>query len=452
MKKKKIVDSFNDHINQLIKEKLDSFEPTPPPQVWQGVLSDLDARQKAAQRKAVFKYLAAVLLVLLFSTFAWYYFTGSTNTKISNSVYPADLLSSDETPDILLKDTQPQPSIEEKTIQLANQPEEQSEVLNGDFSVDYDELPAEVATETLSFPAMENLEADETMPAVSLVYPGLKFHQSGLTFRPFTWYNPVTVSLIPRKEMTPQYPVKDNSSVEKRKKSYQWTTFAGFSAELALTSFDSVTVLNSYALHFEPTIYLTKNWFLRSGIGVSYAHDRGFARLDYISNDYMGSYNDVYNVTFDSINGQVVPTYHTKTVEVWDSVRHLVISEVTNRYVYLQIPLLAGYYHKAKNSNLNWYVFGGPAVNFQVARVVEEPNPAGQYIEIIDLQNKLPERNSLYFQLWLGAGVEYKVNDRFSVAIEPGYRYYINSLYNKDGYQKPISAFSVRIGAVMRLK
>lgn len=111
---------------------------------------------------------------------------------------------------------------------------------------------------------------------------------------------------------------------------------------------------------------------------------------------------------------------------------------------------MAGYYHEA--NSLNWYVYGGPALNFQLAKIVEEPNPAGKHIEILDLQNKLPERNGFYLQLWLGAGVEYKVSSRFSVALEPGYRYYINSLYSKDDYQKPVSAFTVRVGAVIRLK
>jgi len=55
-------------------------------------------------------------------------------------------------------------------------------------------------------------------------------------------------------------------------------------------------------------------------------------------------------------------------------------------------------------------------------------------------------------QLGISAGIEYKITDNISMAVEPGYRYYLNSIYNKEGYKKPISAFSVKVGAVIRLK
>ncbi|PIY30964.1 MAG: hypothetical protein COZ08_09970, partial [Bacteroidetes bacterium CG_4_10_14_3_um_filter_42_6] len=139
-------------------------------------------------------------------------------------------------------------------------------------------------------------------------------------------------------------------------KPHNWSSFVGVSPEFVTTTFDSVTLINTYSVNYEPIFHLNKQFFLRFGIGVSYARDRGFAKLDYISNDLMGTYNDVYNVTFDSLNGQVVPTYYTKTVEVWDSIRHLVISEVTNRYIYVQVPVLVGYFHQGNHSSFNWYL------------------------------------------------------------------------------------------------
>jgi hypothetical protein len=283
------------------------------------------------------------------------------------------------------------------------------------------------------------------------------FEMSGLSFRKIFSINQLTsdsaMFLLQQSNNTEKFGEKAIGSPKTKQhpKSHNWSSFIGISPEFVVTPFDSITVLNSYALNYEPIYFINKHLFVRFGIGVTSAHDRGFAKLDYISNDLMGTYNDVYNVTFDSIDGQVVPTYFTKTVEVWDSIRHLSVSEVTNRYVYVQVPVLIGYYHQSKNSGLNWYFYGGPALNVQVGKAIDTPHPAEKDIEIIRFQNKLPERSTTYFQLWLGAGVEYKVSDQFSVAIEPGYRYYLNSIYNQQEYNKPISAFTLRVGTIIRL-
>ena len=439
----------SDHINRLITEKLNSFEPAPPPHVWEGVLAGLEANQKAMNRRKTVRYAAAALLVVLLSTLGWFLLSDAT---IENSVTSKDLLVESKTSSIGVPVQDIETNDFTQTSQL-NNPE-----LNENDGVELVELaesePKPLAQSAVVKPNYSTDNKGFLDSKTVLSPPKIRFtsHQSDLLFRKTNGLNSANKELISQNTSNTNELDLGNPTKEKKTKVSYWTAFTGLSAEFAITSFDSVTMLNSYTLHFEPTLYLNKNWFVRSGIGVSYAHDRGFAKLDYISNDYMGTYNDVYNVTFDSVNGQVVPTYHTKTVEVWDSVRHLVVSEVTNRYAYIQIPLLLGYYHQARNSGLNWYVYGGPAINIQAGRTIEEPNPAGQYIEILSLQNRLPERNKVYYQLWFGVGAEYKLNDRFSVAIEPGYRYYLNTIYNKEGYKKPISAFSIKVGAVLRLK
>jgi len=229
-----------------------------------------------------------------------------------------------------------------------------------------------------------------------------------------------------------------------QKKTTFWEYAVLASPEFSINSMDSVTILSSYSLGIEPIKYINNHWFIRSGINVAFNGDKGFAKVDYKSNDMMGTYDDVVNVTFDSIGGEMVTIYHTKTVEVWDSVRHIVISEITNRYLYANIPALLGY--KNKVGNLNWYVYAGPAVGLQLTKWIDKPMSNTENINIIELDNKLPIRANINYQLWLGGGLEYNVNKKYSLVLEPTYKHYFKSLYNNSDYKINTSGFALRFG------
>ena len=184
-------------------------------------------------------------------------------------------------------------------------------------------------------------------------------------------------------------------------------------------------------------------------MGVSSMSDRGFAKLDYMSNELMGIYDDVYDVTFDSLNGKLEATYYTAPTEVWDSVRRLTVTEATNKYLYLQFPLLFGY--TKKTAHLNWSFYGGPAVNFLVNEKTEMSIANAENITIIDLENKLPDRSPYFFQLWIGAGVEYKAGKNLSLTLEPNYRYYFSGLYDSAPYKSGISSFALRFGIIYKI-
>ena len=189
---------------------------------------------------------------------------------------------------------------------------------------------------------------------------------------------------------------------------------------------------------------------MRFGAGLSYARERGFAKLDYVSNEVVGSYEDVYDVTFDTIGGSVVPTFHTKTTEVWDSVRHIQVNEVTNKYLYLQTPLLFGYTNQSKK--FNWFIYGGPALSVVVGKWIEKPEDEIGNADIVNLENNLPNRSPFYMQLWLGAGIEYKVGKQLSLALEPNYRYHFSQIYDDPAFNTALSGFALRLGVTFTIK
>lgn len=447
---------------------MDAFEVAPPAHVWEGVLSGLDshyAAKKANTTKKIFAWAAAALLLGLLG---WLLLSPSNGIWAESQILPTNSLAIDNQNDHMVTLAIAEESIEEdgeslSTVDVApavNQDEnttayqdETAETTKPLINNISDPLPMEIPDMTSNETVLADVVEDK------MEQPRSIYSISFLSFDEITQlnlhYDKPIMLFASNGQSTASALGSDKIEKATDKKSslqHPWSVFAGITSEFVSTSFDSVTILNSYSVGVEPIYHLNKQWFVRSGIGVSSSRDRGFAQLDYISSDYMGSYDDVFDVTFDSIGDQVIPTYHTKTVEVWDSIRHLVVSEITNRYAYVQVPLMFGYLHSGNNTSFNWYVNAGPIFNFQVGRWIDEPNPAESYVEILNLQNKLPERNTFYMQLSLSAGIEYKITDNLSMAVEPGYRYYMNSIFSKEGYDRPISAFSLRLGAKFRLK
>jgi len=429
------------HINNILREKFDSFRPVPPPHVWEGIEKSLDADKGFFIGNS--KYFATVLLLAALIPFAYFAFDYSNNKPVTyedntkNTVEKRVLLEEEETP--LTKSLE-----EDKTAKPVN---ETIEIKKSTEQL----LAGEKIVKTSNSQKSVSSNQNNTANTNTSNFFGLKkgFEQIN-TSDDIELLNTLTLSSVYLAEFGHPY-LKSNTaspiieiSGENKKKSGHWENTIFFSPEFSLTNLDSITILNSYSLGVEPSRYFNKNWFVRFGVNVSYTGDRGFAKIDYVSNDLMGTYDDVYDVTFDTIGGLITPIYHTKTVEVWDSIRHIVVSEVTNRYLFAQVPVLLGY--KNKIGQLNWYAYAGPAIGFQIAKWIDEPSAEFEDIEIIDLENNLPLRATINYQLWVGAGIEYKLGANTSIVIEPSFRHAFTSLYSDEKYKFSTSGFALRLG------
>ena len=85
-----------------------------------------------------------------------------------------------------------------------------------------------------------------------------------------------------------------------------------------------------------------------------------------------------------------------------------------------------------------------------ISKQIEEPLADINAVDINNLQNELPERSPYYFQLWLGAGVEYKAGRNLGISLEPNYRYYFNNVFKTAPYSN--SGLSIRIGLVYTIQ
>ena len=217
--------------------------------------------------------------------------------------------------------------------------------------------------------------------------------------------------------------------------------------EVVLYPDDSINNSRNFNFGIDFRYYTSENFFIRSGIGISIARDEGKYQVDY--NEYIGSYEDVYDVTFESSQSGIVPVYHTKTVEVYDSIEHVSISQSKNRYTYLQLPVLAGY--EAQKRNLSYTFMAGPCVSFLINKNIPDPKLPGN-IKVLSIDNRIADRIDMNWQMVVGMGINYKVNRKFEVALEPTFRYYLNSTYegNIITSKHPL-VFGLRAGLLFKL-
>jgi len=161
----------------------------------------------------------------------------------------------------------------------------------------------------------------------------------------------------------------------------------------------------------------------------------------------MGSYEDVYDVTFDSTNNGVIPTYHTETVNVYDSVTYARVEPSKNRFTYLQVPVLFGY--GKENRRLGWFVKGGPALSLLIGENVYNMDNMKEH-KILNVESDMPGRIKTNWQFIISGGISYRLGNHLSLSVEPMLKYYMNSVYEQGIYStKHPYSFGLRTGLLL---
>ena len=226
-------------------------------------------------------------------------------------------------------------------------------------------------------------------------------------------------------------------------KENDWLFGVYFTPEMIFHPIDDRLNTRSYSLDIN-AIYKFSGYFLQSGIGLAKSSDNGNYNIDY--NKYLGSYEDVYNVTFDTTGGEVTPIYHTETVKVYDTINHVTITPTKRKYTYLQIPILFGYGNE--NKRVGWFVKGGPSLSILIDENIPDNNLSDA--RIINAESELPGRIKTNWQIIVSGGITYRLSNNLSFSLEPMVRYYLNSTYeNSIMTTKHPYSFGLRTGFLL---
>ncbi len=438
------------NIDRIIRDKFENFAPEPPEFIWENIEANLNGKPTAfdaarVKNIIIFTISAIVIILLGWLLLGNKYFT-------YKRVLTKEIVSSEKTT-IPEKKAGVSNTVEIEVLQNKKAETAKTSTKNTTHkivkneSVAYNIKPVAEKEAKLTnnekspfnytaekgFELTVNEKNDKFVPTLgALLYSGYK----------------ISLSEVPHL-ITPHNNTVKGSDNAFGNKIPKWKTGVFITPEFAVTSLDSLEVLHSYSLGVDMQYSLSKNTFLRFGIGTTYARDRGLTAIEFKSWDYIGSYDDVYEVTFDTSSGVPVPIYHTQKVDVYDSIQHFDVSETTNRYLYLQFPVMLGYNVKT-NNKLNWYVYGGPVINALVYKEKTAPN-LDNNSSLLRYNTDLYERNNLIYQFRLGMGFEFYLTDKFSFTLEPDYTYYFNPVFKNYYEKQPLSAVSLRLGFFIKL-
>jgi len=443
------------HINEILKQKFENFAPKPPDRVWTGIAAALDKEVAPVWYNSLVAKIAAALLFIAL-LFGGYWMLN--RQPLAKSALPVGMTDNINTKpkeggNNSLKNNQ---SVVSDTISYNNNKADEDAVKSQAVSsaTQGNSSQKVVKSGVASKVKENNGTAKQSKDSFNNnSSSGATFSKAYMGSTGIEELESRSVDLksadLPEAVATQQDEddIKDIApSVQKT--SRHWAVGFYFTPEKLFDPFDSVTLQNIYALSIEPVYYFNKHWFIRPALGFQYSRDKGFVKADYLSWDYMGSYEDVVEVTFDSTGGTVVPVYHTQNREVYDSIRHETISEETNRYLYLQTSVVFGYHNHA--GKFGWSVYAGPGVNFVLFS--KQDNPVGENASVISLDYDLPKRRSPQYHIRAGLGLDYTIGKNWLVSVEPEYRFYVNGINAGGVYNHALSGLAMRFGFIYTIR
>jgi len=206
-----------------------------------------------------------------------------------------------------------------------------------------------------------------------------------------------------------------------------WSLGLSFTPELVYYPSDDRLNTRNYSLDLY-TVYRFSGYLIQTGIGAMWSSDNGKYKIDY--NQYLGSYEDVYNITFDTTGGEVIPTYYTETIQVYDTLDHVAVSPTKNKYTYLNLPVLFGYNNEGRH--FGWFIKAGPSLSLLINQNIADYNQSLNQNKIINVENEVPARIKTNWQLIMSGGISLGLSEKLSISLEPIFRYYIKSNYEQN--------------------
>jgi hypothetical protein len=434
-----------DHIDQKIRQKFENFEPEPPLKVWENIQSGIkDIPPSSPSGGIMLPIIVAVSLLIFLSGLVHHFSQERQNQE--NPVEGKSIVSMLEAGVVSTGST----TVEDLTLQQLFYQEPQ-EIVPPQYVTDpVEETPVNIPVRAPfdnkvdEVKKPKNIIKAETTPTQSTRSgqwrPGLvkSFASGELSYGQAMEYG---LSLREIKKISRDIYYSKNTSVK-------WSIGLYFNPEVSNCLDNSVENTMGYNFGLFPQMQI-KNFFLQSGINLRFTSDKGNYAVDY--NRYLGSYEDVYDVTFDSTENGVIPIYHTETVDVFDTISHYSVSETKANYTYLEIPLFVGYKYTFGKASL--FAKFGSAASFLVVERFPAPADPEEKARIIDVDYQVPLRNEINWQLMMAAGFEYKLADNISFSLEPTFRYAFKPEYNLSGSANGNTrSYGVRAGLIYNFK
>jgi cell division protein FtsN len=215
--------------------------------------------------------------------------------------------------------------------------------------------------------------------------------------------------------------------------------------------FNTVDLKNKYVHNFGlEFFYSLERYSIRTGAGLSIA--QGVSEIAYAYNDYLATYKklDSISYSFDNQNNRVVPKYYLSDQDIYDTALNTNVSLIEKRYTYLQIPLILGY----DLLQTNRYSFGfraGPMLSVLISEKASDDSYDPGKDKVLSTNNLTPDRIKTNWQAIIGMNAGYRFSPVITFELEPQFKYYFNSVYEKASTIRKPYSFEVRASLIYNI-
>lgn len=404
------MDNMHDNIDQLFRNQLESFEPTPSPKVWNGVSRGLSWHE---------------FIHLNVTNFAHNIYLIAGTIATTTLITLATIIALQESP-IVLKSGEKNQALVSETTTI--KPPIQATGIKQD-------LPYKTPVKEPSAPINLRTENQHTTIVA----------RSGENDAGITPMQPIAAGAIT---------VKDDTLKKSDFWTRSWEKIAGLDGFYKHPGKFSVGLSTGYDQFTQPledelktTLSSSTNQLklryenygfqIETGLAHHQWEENGLYDATYRDWDTIYSYIRVDYFIPDPTNPDSVVLI-TQTVYVYDSVTKATTLLGQNRYNYLTIPLQFGY-RIADYGRFGLTAWVGGAISFEATRDIGKPQMPSGVKSSIKYTTITPERRSQWFMYTAGLRFDIMFNRRVQLEIEPYYRAYRHSLYKEGNLSSPHS-------------
>lgn len=436
-----MAEEFN-HIDQIVRQKFENFEPEPPIQVWEKIRSGIQKDPPpppATSSGFILPIIITVSLLIFISGLIHHFYPGTSNDPETEAsaltIQTAGVISTGST-------TITDPSLQNEFYQTPSEVPVNIVPSVSEKPVNQETIPVRAPFGNTK---KENRKKNNTVKETTIAgnsqakqgqwKPGLvqAVKAGELSYADAAKFNLNARDIRKISAFTDDYARKNRSD---------WSVGLYFNPEVTSCQDQDIENTISYNIGILPRINFN-HLFIQSGVNMRFTHDKGNLAVDY--NRFLGTYEHVDYMTFDTVNNVVIPTYHTHTQDVFDTVNHYYVSETKVNYTYLEIPLYFGYRYSFGKFSL----FGkaGPAASFLMSRNMPGAETPEEKARIIEVNYEVPVRYDINWQLLMGAGFDYQLAEKVSFSFEPTFRLGLNPEYKlSEGVKGSTRSFGLRLG------
>jgi hypothetical protein len=408
------------NIDDLFREGISDFKVVPS----ESLLKDIETARLAGKRrsrKAIYLWLLAALLLLLAGVSGWFFFGGQPKESALQ-------------PEQMVEETLPQKEMMEV-------PEEQNEINAEQITPPVEKIisPQQQSAKDISVVEKKNTDQyNDQEKSNHLVFTEpLNGKQENIHIENLEYRGIFEIAQMEPEPIDPRKVPGMEAYLKKRNNLHFYT---GISATVAMVYYPSTTDQFTYSADAALGLKI-HDFYIESGAGYQKMTERCIYQIDFKTRDSIGYYNEVLSFELDPENPNEI-SYKTKKTTVYDSVDHYEHSTPLFEYAYLNIPLRVGYRFYQKD-RISIAAEAGLIFSKMLSSKIPEPVITNPDYELIAITNQTPERVDINFQWQLSLRLNYRFGKTLSLAVQPVFTKYINSIYDTEAGYPNVKPYSM---------